>query len=980
MTIFGHPATPLPETGLPTMSSRHLRGLVILILVISNVAVFGLSWYFLLHSRQQYELRARTLSQNIASAVEQNLSSRIEKVDLALRSVADELERLLASKGIDEQAMTAYLSTQEQRLPEVDTFRVANAEGLIILGKEVNKNDRLSWADREYFIYLRDHADGALQISGPRMGRITKQHIVGFARRYNHADGRFAGIISASITVDYFTRLLSGFDLDQGGAIALRDAGLGLIARSPPITDLPGGQVGDSFVSTKLQQLAASGVDSATYFSLVNSDGVLRTITFNRLGNAPMIVLVGLASDDYLSNWRAEAYQTAAMDFGYLFLSLLVGGFLLRLLAHGETREQMLRLSEDRFNNAQQVAHIGSWHFDLIRNKLEWSDETYRIFGLTKNAALSYDGFLSIVHPEDRVAVNAAWQAALMGSGYDITHRIAVGEQVKWVRQQAVLDFDAQGHPESGVGTVQDITRQVLAQQALSTSEALFQATFEQAAMGIGMVASDGRWLKVNRRLCAMVGYTQAELMALTFQGITFADDLEASVETVRRLQAGEIQSYSTEKRYVRKDGSLVWIRATAALVRISDALPGILIAVVEDIDLRKQAKAELEQHRHHLEELVQARTVELSAARQQAETANHSKSRFLAAASHDLRQPLAALSLYVGVLKSKISPDSVELVGRIQLCADSLSSLLTDLLDVSKLDAGVVIPTPSDFAIDDLLDILFSVYSGPAREKGLRLRFRFSGAFARTDLKLAIRVIGNLVDNAIHYTRQGGVLVACRRHQGKQWVEVWDTGIGIAKDQTELVFEEFRQLGDAARNRGSGLGLAIVAKTAKLLGLQIRLRSRPGRGSMFAIELPPGRAVAPTQILPRRTAPRVLRIGVVEDNAEVLQALVLALENAGHDVVAATTGAEFVGRLGGRRPDIVISDYRLADSETGFDVIEAARKIFGDDLPALLLTGDTDPALIRSMADRGIAVHYKPLQIEALQAFINEVAERRGP
>jgi CheY-like chemotaxis protein len=239
-------------------------------------------------------------------------------------------------------------------------------------------------------------------------------------------------------------------------------------------------------------------------------------------------------------------------------------------------------------------------------------------------------------------------------------------------------------------------------------------------------------------------------------------------------------------------------------------------------------------------------------------------------------------------------------------------------------------------------------------------------------------RIIGNLVDNAVQHTEHGGILIACRNHAGKKWLEVWDTGSGIPEDKTAVIFEEFRQLGDDARNRGSGLGLAIVAKTAALLGLQIRLRSRLGRGSMFAVELPQGSQLAPVQNHFMPQAPRQLRIALVEDNPEVLQALVMALQSAGHEVIAAKTGKQLLESLLGKAPDMIISDYRLAAAETGFHVISAVRAVFGEDLPALLITGDTDPSMVRFMADQGITVQYKPLQFDRLQAFIASATGNR--
>ena len=362
--------------------------------------------------------------------------------------------------------------------------------------------------------------------------------------------------------------------------------------------------------------------------------------------------------------------------------------------------------------------------------------------------------------------------------------------------------------------------------------------------------------------------------------------------------------------------------------------------------------------------------------AKAEAEHANHAKSRFLAAASHDLRQPLFALTLYIGMLKNKLAPADTKLVSNLTSCVSSLNELLTDLLDISKLDAGVVTPEVRDFAVAEILDNLVSIHTPEAILKGLRLRCIGSGLTICTDPVLLKRIIGNLISNAIRYTESGGVLIGCRRFQGKMWVEVRDTGIGIPDDKIGEIFEEFRQLGPGERNRGSGLGLAIVAKTASLLGLQIRVSSKLGKGSMFAIELPLGRA---SRVEARRASrSRPLRIALVEDNAAVLNAMSAALEAVGHQVVAAETATDLLKLLAGDPPDVVISDYRLGAGQTGFDVISLARETFGKKLPALLITGDTDPKLMRSMADRGVIVQHKPFEVEALQACIAEITDRR--
>lgn len=264
-------------------------------------------------------------------------------------------------------------------------------------------------------------------------------------------------------------------------------------------------------------------------------------------------------------------------------------------------------------------------------------------------------------------------------------------------------------------------------------------------------------------------------------------------------------------------------------------------IAVLRARALHAAAQGELDQHRRRLEELVAQRTSELGSAKDEAERANNAKSRFLAATSHDLRQPVAALSLYVDSLGRKRAVPDAKLLANMRECTDSLNAMLADLMQLSQLDAGVIKPVVGYFALEELLSRVLATHAPEASHKGLALRCRRSSLRARSDAVLYQRIVGNLVCNAIRYTEQGGVLVAVRRRQGRPWIEVWDTGIGIDADKTVEIFEEFHQIGNPAHDadKGTGLGLAIVAKTAALLGLQVRVHSRPGRGSLFAVELP---------------------------------------------------------------------------------------------------------------------------------------------
>jgi CheY-like chemotaxis protein len=316
------------------------------------------------------------------------------------------------------------------------------------------------------------------------------------------------------------------------------------------------------------------------------------------------------------------------------------------------------------------------------------------------------------------------------------------------------------------------------------------------------------------------------------------------------------------------------------------------------------------------------------------------------------------------------VKPGQEMLVSHLQSCIDSLSGMLKDLLDVSKLDAGVLEPTISNFSMDSFGASLMTIYDAKAADKGLQLRWRHDAHITvSTDRQMLHRLIGNLIDNALAYTDQGGVLVATRRRAGVLWLEVWDTGVGMAQDQIPVIFEEFRQLGDNARNRGSGLGLAIVIKMTKLLGLEIRARSRLGRGSVFSITLPEGDTLVPVP-QPTPTAVPALIIGLVEDNRQVLDALVMTLEVLGHKVFTGTSGSELLNQLGQQAPDVVISDFRLGAGETGLDVIAAARARFGLALPAIILTGDSAPNLVSKFGN-GVVVLIKPVQMGEVQAAL---------
>lgn len=525
----------------------------------------------------------------------------------------------------------------------------------------------------------------------------------------------------------------------------------------------------------------------------------------------------------------------------------------------------------------------------------------------------------------------------------------------KWLRWEVLPWNNAAGEVGGIVIFTEDITANRLAVESLHLSERDLQRAQEVGGIGswrLDVHKNELTWSQENHRI---FGVADGTAMTYEFFLDRVHPDDRAYVDS--EWQAALRGAHYDIEHRLLVNGTLKWVRELAEL---EFDLDGSLLGgfgITQDISDSKRTEERL------------------TSAIAEVERANRAKSRFLAAASHDLRQPLSALSLYAGILKNTPIASDQKLVANMQVCIDNLSELLNDLLDLSKLDAGVVTPIVKDFAIADLFDSLAASHAPEAQLKGLHLRFVPCTWTCRTDLVLLRRSLGNLIENALRFTERGGVLVACRRRLDKTWIEVWDSGIGIAANQTQEIFEEFKQLGDGARNKGSGLGLAIVAKTAALLGLEISVRSRAERGSVFAIELPLG---APALAVPAEGSHvmqrRSLRIALVEDNEIVRDALVDVLQHLGHQVVATSTKAALLVELDHMQPDIVVSDYRLTGGETGFDVITAVRERFGPEFPALLITGDTDPKLLRSMNERGIFVMHKPLNLDVLQATLEKL------
>jgi two-component system, sensor histidine kinase len=421
----------------------------------------------------------------------------------------------------------------------------------------------------------------------------------------------------------------------------------------------------------------------------------------------------------------------------------------------------------------------------------------------------------------------------------------------------------------------------------------------------------------------------------------------------------------------------MLWRAREAAEIRYSVGAMSALFLVVITMMARSFNASYADALRLRFENLDLAE--DLRRRNELVEQANLDKSRFLAAASHDLRQPIHALGLFVGALRTiTLPPEGLRLVEQIEASTAAMDGLFSSLLDISRLDAGVVEVHRQSLAIQPMLDRVCRDYREEAKGKSISLATPRCSAIVCTDPVLMERILRNLVANAVRYTEHGAIVVGCRRRGDTIRVEVWDTGPGIPYAQQEKVFQEYFQLGNHERDRakGLGLGLAIVRRLTNLLDSELQLRSRPGRGSCFSVAMPlaSGTPDHGEPLEKRFVGALALKLVlVIDDEAAIRDGMATLLASWGHGVVAAGSGDEMLAELAQcpARPDLIICDYRLRGGENGIEVVERLRSEYNETIPAMLITGDTAADRIMEAQASGLLLLHKPVSNSKLRAAI---------
>lgn len=978
------------------MSLIHRIVLLILLAVVPIAGTEVYTQFVLLGERERdVEQRAMRLARHI----------EVEYTRLG-QSVRHTLTTLAATDSISQASAghcQSQLSELARRYPPYLRIKVADADGTVMCSTDPASIGQ-SVAKRSYF---QDALRDRLFTVGHFGDQLdTTRPAVPFAMPVYSPRSASSRVVIAAVAADWLQDFLDQQPLPTGADAMIADAsGTVLAARSHGTISidypLPAPYM-------KFLDEPSSGIGH-----ILGPGGRERVLAYLPLGVAPRGLFAGVALDSQasLAPVRQAGIRAVLLSAAVVLVAVLAAVW----GAHVLLRRPMSSLVEatrrwragdfatrGKVGSTRELAELGNAFDEMAAHLAEQErtreiaadaerrmavvlssttdgivniDRTWRFTYLNPQATTLLPGGQRLLGQE----VFATWPE-LSGSVFERQCRLAL-ETRRPVEFEAFFPplqawFSTRAFPSSAGLSLyfQDVTsrrrdEQALALAARQRSELLAQlnALLENAPVGLMYLDRQGRYVRVNAAMARATGLSEDDHIGRHVNDVMPGLDsglLQANIDRVFSERRAFADVEISHRAPLAPDGQQHWLTSWFPVIAEDEVL--FVGVVTQDITVLRRIESDLR------------------AAKDEAEAANRAKSRFLAAASHDLRQPLQSLFLFRAALARHISDDSGRhKLNMLAVGLDTLKGLLDGLLDVSRLESGTIEPTLSVFPVARLLEEIADSYRPVAQEKGLRFALNNScGEAVRSDATLLGRMVRNLVENAIRYTPSGFVSLECHpTDNGRVRIDVTDTGIGIADDQAALIFEEFHQINNPERDRsrGLGLGLAIVRRLSDLLDHPVTLASTPGQGSRFSVLVHRAEETPPLSKTSQIATPGAGRFAVlIDDDPLVLIGLEATLQEFGFDVLTAGSTEEALKRLreDGRKPDVVVADYRLRGDEVGTEAVRRIRALYRRPVPGLILTGETGSDTREDAARNGLGILHKPVDPDQLGAALEEQME----
>ena len=928
----------------------------------------AIGWY-LYSQHQSADSRERERLSTQAEVIEKNLAPQLL---LANRVIEGILHDLPAWRSQNDGFKTANLRLQATNsvLEGIRPILIIDADGNVI----ASSNETLlgmNFIRREYFqTAIKDPDPRVLHISAP-FRTVLDTFVISLFRTITGPNDEFAGIVLVSAVPEYFATLLDSVRYVPGVRTSIVHGDGKLFLSSPSVAGIQGMDLatpGSIFATNR-----KTGDRVGLIVGSVQTTGEERLLAYRTVQLAvppmdkPLYIGVSRDTQSIFADWRKDAYLLGGM-FGILLL-VSSGGLFLYQKRQQEARgaERSRQAGEDQLRLFYEQDIVGLTITSPEKGWIQVNDYLCRMLGYSEQE-LRRMTWAQLTHPEDLAADVEQFDKLLAREieGYRLEKRFitSTGEIVA-TNLVVRCHRKENGDIDFVMAMVEDISARKQIEAALTDSERRHRTLVEWTPEPI-VVHRDRNIVYVNPAAIRMFGARSAsDLIGTPILDRVQPEYLAIAMARLASFAERGLNAPMMEQKLLKLDGTVMDVEIQSTVIDY-DGRPALHVSM-RDITSRKAIEAELD------------------AARLKSERASQAKSHFLASASHDLRQPAHALGMFVArLVELPNDARTMHLVGCIDACARAMQDMLDGFFDISRLDSEQTNLNRVVFPIEDLLEQLRGSFTNAARDKGIKLRIRSCPAWVESDRNLLHRILLNLVSNAVRYTLEGSILVACRPvYDGTQLrIQVRDSGVGIAAQHHEEIFREFFQVQNPERDRskGLGVGLSIVDRACRLLNHPLAMRSAPGRGTCFTLTVP----LAPVQERgtheeTRESIPTFqfegLRVLLIEDDALGRLGLASLLTSWGCSVRTAE-GAEAACDLYPKDqvPDITICDFRLGGGFDGIRAVDMLSEIAGRRIVACLVSGDTDANVRQRAQDAGLTLLQKPVRPAKLRSLIRHL------
>lgn len=828
--LFGHSPGRLANASSSGAFIRWMQTGVALI----NLLVFGVVAIALHESHAESQRRAEHTAQNLSNLLAQGVAGDIDRIDLALLSAVDEVQRQLADGGIDGPALNVFLARQQGRLPEIFSLRTTDADGIVTHGIGVSPTARQDNSDREYFARQRDNPGTGLVIAKPVFTRLDQRWAVPLSRAIHLPNGSFGGVVYANLSLDHLANILAAIDVGRRGSASLRDEELRIFALSPVPANFD--QVaGERLPMPELQALIQADRDSGSYVSAHTVDGVERKFAMRRVAGFPLYVVVGRAADEYMAQWRNQAANTAAM-VALFFLTTLISSWLIhRNWKHQLAATLELAREEEKFHTVADYTYDWEYWEGPGGEILFMSPSCDRVTGYSPAEFLAQPDLLyRIIHPDDAhlMADHQSDIAARDEAGVDFRILRRDGE-VRWIGHGCRAVFGRDGKFMGRRANNRDITESKRIEHEIRQAVAYNRSLIEASLDPLVTIGADGKITDVNSATEAVTGYARGRLIGTEFSEY-FSDPDKARAGYRQVFSEGKVRDYELEIRH--QDGHLTPVLYNAALYR-DDAGKAIgVFAAARDISERKRAEEAVNRLNAELEQRVARRTAELEAANKELEDFSYS-------ISHDLRTPLRAIAGFARILVDEhaaaLDSEGRRLLDVVQANTVRMGRLIDELLEFLRLGRR-----PMNFGSVDVAQLVLEIFrelrdSVPDRKLQLVLKNPPPLWGDRTMIR---RLLTNLLSNAVKFTQprsQAVIEVGGEIQGGQVLYYVKDNGVGFDMQYVDKLFQVFERVHPVGQFEGSGTGLAMVRRIVGRHGGRVWAEGQVDVGATISFTLP---------------------------------------------------------------------------------------------------------------------------------------------